>query len=270
LNPTNLKSAGILVLIIIAILAIGYFVWGQNILLDGFTVNTNVIPIPSDGIIPDGYYKINDTTMGVLPQNSNIVSILPNEIPDGYYVVILNGEEMLALVPPGYTASDDKLSIQIDTNSPDHDYDPNTFVGPTPTYNSEQDTNPTVNPNATLAPIVSPSVSPTVALTTMPNYLIIPTSVPTLPKVDLSQYTENDPTKIGFCAYETDNAKIEQKCNALNTDVCATTSCCVLVGGKKCSAGNKTGPTLKSVYGDPTVTNKDMYYYMGKCYGNCY
>jgi hypothetical protein len=44
----------------------------------------------------------------------------------------------------------------------------------------------------------------------------------------------------------------------------------VLAGGKKCTAGNEYGPLLKNIYADPTVQNKETYYYMGKCYGNCY
>lgn len=74
----------------------------------------------------------------------------------------------------------------------------------------------------------------------------------------------------GFCSkYANDTATLEQKCNATSANTCASTSCCVLVGGVKCAAGDTTGPTLKSNYGDLTILNKDFYYYQGKCYGNC-
>ena len=74
----------------------------------------------------------------------------------------------------------------------------------------------------------------------------------------------------GFCnQMVNDKTLLEQKCNSLSTDVCASTSCCVLVGGSKCTSGNESGPIMKSIYSDPTLKNKDYYYYQGKCYGNC-
>ena len=72
----------------------------------------------------------------------------------------------------------------------------------------------------------------------------------------------------GFCN-STDKSVIEQKCNAIPLDQCASTSCCVLLGGTKCVSGNEEGPTMKSNYTDPTITTKDYYYYQGKCYGFC-
>jgi len=76
--------------------------------------------------------------------------------------------------------------------------------------------------------------------------------------------------KAGFCEADKDSPfAIEQKCNALDKDACASTSCCVLLGGAKCVAGNETGPTIKNNYGDILLRNKDSYTYMGKCYGNC-
>ena len=74
----------------------------------------------------------------------------------------------------------------------------------------------------------------------------------------------------GFCAnYANYPLELEKKCSALDKDVCASTGCCVLVGGSKCAAGNEKGPKLKSTYSDPRLMNKDYYYYQGKCYGNC-
>jgi len=74
----------------------------------------------------------------------------------------------------------------------------------------------------------------------------------------------------GFCAqYQTDKLGLEQQCNALNSNTCASTSCCVLFGGSKCVSGDQSGPTMKANYTDPSVLNKDVYYYQGKCYGNC-
>lgn len=74
----------------------------------------------------------------------------------------------------------------------------------------------------------------------------------------------------GFCSYfQTQSTEKEKICNQLKPNECASTNCCVLLGGAKCVAGDQTGPTLKSNYGDVFLRNKDFYYYQGKCYGNC-
>lgn len=74
----------------------------------------------------------------------------------------------------------------------------------------------------------------------------------------------------GFCN-ATKNSKIEmeQKCNKVDLESCASTSCCVLLGGQKCVAGNENGAYMTANYSDYTLRNKDFYYYQGKCYGNC-
>lgn len=74
----------------------------------------------------------------------------------------------------------------------------------------------------------------------------------------------------GFCnKYKTNNAKIEETCNTINNETCAATTCCVLLGGQKCVAGGESGPIMKDNYSDYMISNKDFYYYQGKCYGNC-
>ena len=74
----------------------------------------------------------------------------------------------------------------------------------------------------------------------------------------------------GFCnKYRSDTAQLEQHCNAINNETCAATTCCVLLGGQKCVAGNQNGPIMKNNYSDAMVANKDLYYYQGRCYGNC-
>jgi len=77
---------------------------------------------------------------------------------------------------------------------------------------------------------------------------------------------------LGICNQGTgiDNkAKTEQSCNALTSDVCASTTCCVLLGGSKCVSGSEQGPFMKANYSDPFIKNKDFYYFESKCYGNC-
>ena len=77
-------------------------------------------------------------------------------------------------------------------------------------------------------------------------------------------------TNSGFCNYHKSNPdQLELKCNALNAETCAATTCCALLGGQKCVSGDANGPTMKSNYSDFSVLNKDFYYYQGKCYGNC-
>lgn len=76
----------------------------------------------------------------------------------------------------------------------------------------------------------------------------------------------------GFCkANENDKQKIEEKCRAIEPGSCASTSCCVLLGGQKCVAGNEKGPYMTANYTDYTLAprNRDFYYFQGKCYGNC-
>jgi hypothetical protein len=74
----------------------------------------------------------------------------------------------------------------------------------------------------------------------------------------------------GFCSYFEDQPqKKEEVCNKLDPNTCASTNCCVLLGGSKCVSGNTSGPSYKRNYGDVFLRNKDYYYYQGKCYGNC-
>jgi hypothetical protein len=85
----------------------------------------------------------------------------------------------------------------------------------------------------------------------------------------MADYT-NAFKQVGFCeADQKSPFEIENKCNALDKNVCGSTSCCVLLGGSKCVAGNATGPTQKANSGDLRVRNRDYYTHMGKCYGNC-
>ena len=74
----------------------------------------------------------------------------------------------------------------------------------------------------------------------------------------------------GFCHYDNKNKnKIENKCLELENNVSASTSCCVLLGGKKCVAGDNSGPYMRSHYNDLSLIPKDHYFHQGKCYGNC-
>jgi hypothetical protein len=74
----------------------------------------------------------------------------------------------------------------------------------------------------------------------------------------------------GFCTQEAHNPlKIDEMCQAMDKNKCASTSCCVLLGGAKCVGGTGNGPTMTGHYSDVTIRDRDYYYYQGKCYGNC-
>lgn len=67
-----------------------------------------------------------------------------------------------------------------------------------------------------------------------------------------------------FCKSSSDSLK--ESCTKLTKKNCNETSCCIMLNGKKCVAGNQDGPTFKTESGkDITV---DYYYYQNKCYGN--
>ena len=86
----------------------------------------------------------------------------------------------------------------------------------------------------------------------------------------LSPYGPTAELMGGFCSYyANDPTTLEIKCNALDINTCASTDCCVLLGGTKCVSGNANGPKMKANYTDTMVINKDVYYYKGNCYGHC-
>jgi hypothetical protein len=91
------------------------------------------------------------------------------------------------------------------------------------------------------------------------------------PVVDFASPVGNSGAKLGgFCSFNKSNpSQIETECGKLDKATCASTSCCALLGGEKCVAGNESGPMMKSNFSDIYIRNKDHYYYQGKCYGNC-
>lgn len=103
----------------------------------------------------------------------------------------------------------------------------------------------------------------------VPNYAdsVFLSRVTQLPTV--SYYTPAT-LKKGFCElYKNDAENLEKSCQKLNADSCASSTCCVLLGGSKCVSGNSNGPLDRTNYSDIFVRNKDFYYYQGKCFGNC-
>ena len=87
---------------------------------------------------------------------------------------------------------------------------------------------------------------------------------------NLSQVTPVQSNNLGFCSEQSNYPLVkESKCNALSNETCASTGCCVLLGGEKCVAGNEQGPLMETNYSNFLIKNRDYYYYQGKCYGNC-
>ena len=68
--------------------------------------------------------------------------------------------------------------------------------------------------------------------------------------------------KNDICNTYTDINKRNEMCAKLSKDNCAIPSCCVLVNGTKCRAGDITGPKI-------SVPDQQYYEYNNICYGNC-
>jgi len=67
-----------------------------------------------------------------------------------------------------------------------------------------------------------------------------------------------------FCKSSSDSLKTS--CGKLTKKNCNSTSCCIVLNGEKCVAGNQDGPTFKTESGEDISI--DYYYYQNKCYGN--
>jgi hypothetical protein len=103
-----------------------------------------------------------------------------------------------------------------------------------------------------------------------PNYEDTVFISKTTNKSQVKAITDASYSSAGFCTeYANDPNKIEAACNSLDKNVCASTNCCILLGGKKCVAGDEKGPKISTNYSDFTIKDRDYYYYQGKCYGNC-
>ena len=66
-----------------------------------------------------------------------------------------------------------------------------------------------------------------------------------------------------FCSTHTGSSHtLIESCGKLTNQNCNSTSCCVMLNGKKCVPGNKDGPTFKTLKGEPIEI--DYYYYQNK------
>ena len=72
----------------------------------------------------------------------------------------------------------------------------------------------------------------------------------------------------GFCqANNNDPVKLNQQCSRLTSANCNATDCCILLGGKKCVAGNANGPSFTTENGQDI--DFTYYSYKNACYGSC-
>lgn len=67
-----------------------------------------------------------------------------------------------------------------------------------------------------------------------------------------------------FC--NSSSASLKDSCGKLTKKNCNASSCCIMLNGEKCVAGNKDGPTFKTDSGKDVMV--EYYYYQNKCYGN--
>lgn len=219
--------------------------------------------IPYSGQLPMGYYKINEYEMAA--------------IPDHYYIY---DEENMALIPRDYEASQDKTYIfrvteelekqlnQVDNYNPlefdsyreiDPSQNPSQLTTDTTYINSIIDQeNESLRERADGGSIGDYRASSSYSFY---DNNIIATATP----------LEDTPGMLGgFCEQNKQSSlEIEKKCSTLDKDMCASTNCCVLLGGDTCVAGNENGPSYQDHYRNPMIQNRDYYYYRGKCYGNC-
>jgi hypothetical protein len=254
---------------------------------------TTLGPVPTNGIIPYGYYIVT-----VSNSNGSGTTRQLAQVPNGYaandtntdvypvtntakYESSTNGNSItqslfggLPNQDPTSTYNSDNLDVQY--------HDSETDIVSQDPLNSYEFNNITVAdqngvmqsvpyaPSQTLPIYYSPGSFVFGATSYVPNY---EDSVYLSRTTGLSTVGQSYTTTTmsgGFCNAMTNNSlSIEQKCQSLPADVCPSTSCCVLLGGSKCVAGDGNGPTMKANYTDPSIINKDVYYYQGKCYGNC-
>jgi hypothetical protein len=250
----------------------------------------DVVDIPESNIIPDGYYKIliknapqmlkmrpipSECKLAIDPKNvkkdsdvdSKAAGIIPIK-PSGNYLADQN--KCLNVIE--FESSYNKFSKGLT-------YDANnlgSYAGINPELRgSEKEANQT-NFDVSLNMIdpypvfYEPGSFPFSSTGYLPNYedsiyLSKTTNLSQVAPITNAPYLQG-----GFCKqYEKDDLTRNAKCTALDSETCASTGCCVLVGGTKCVAGNEKGPVLKTTFSDVTIKNRDYWYYQGKCVGNC-
>ena len=86
---------------------------------------------------------------------------------------------------------------------------------------------------------------------------------------------EQGPTSLPFASafcdkYKHDPNELQKKCNKMSKKECTVPSCCVLLNGAECVAGDIHGPTFHGTTDNPIKT--EYWYYKNTCYpgkGEC-
>lgn len=231
--------------------------------------------------------------------NNNLPSLMYDRIriPNGYYADYTRDRKgILKKVPYGYTVNEDKKGITMTdqyqaqvsrTTYNTNNYDVTYHSDPTEETNMEDENSAGIgkmwilNASGQLVSIPYRDNTHT-TLYYEPGSFRFGSSnyVPNYEEtVYLSKLTNHstaspyiDATSIGggFCEYYKNNPdELEKRCNDVSGNMCASTSCCVLLGGQKCVYGDSQGPHYKTNYSNFLITNPEFYYYQGKCYGKC-
>lgn len=251
----------------------------------------DVIDIPISGKMPDGYYKITIKNqpgvqkMRPIPDGCKL-KMDPSNLPKGSNVDPKTGG-IIPITPTGNYSKDELKCINvIDIYKEKGEFKQNSLTYDAANTDDYRNINPELRGSEKEAQQVNFDVSinlvdpypvyyepgsfPFASTGFRPTY---EDSVYLSKTTNLSQaapITKAPYLQGGFCTqYANDDQTRNAKCNALSADTCASTECCVLVGGTKCVTGNAGGPTIKSVFSDVTIPNRDYWYYQGKCMGNC-
>ena len=241
--------------------------------------------IPKTGIIPPGWYSI--AVMNTLISGSPIVDMMAH-IPDGCSLRDPLDPKSGIASSDGSTSCQNSFTLTKGNSQPSGPSQSPTSDGPA--YNP-YDINEVYHHNelngqdkekshTVFNPILELVDPPPIYYETgtykvdpvsyVPNYADSLYLSKTTGLSQTSPITDAPYLYSGFCKQDSSNKQlIDDKCRKLDKDVCASTECCVLLGGQKCVAGNDQGPSINNSYSDFTITNRDFYYYTGKCYGNC-
>lgn len=234
-----------------------------------FNLNNGELPTNVD--VPTGYYRISNEKMKPLPK----------EIPKGYIIdrktdpkdKLIFDVTTYALSTFDSTYDAAKLDYRNDKpGTKKEEINTNDEIGKYYTFDANGKLVREENTDASFSPVLYyvPGTYKYGSSNYVPNYedSVYLSRTTRLPQ---SSPVYNTASMLGgFCTqFKNDKFAIEEKCGALDLNTCASTSCCTLIGGQKCVAGNENGPTNPASYTDLALRNKDFYYYQGKCYGNC-
>lgn len=248
-------------------------------------------------LIPNNYIITTDSTGVVTNNQPDFINIIQDNngnytVTDGYYSINNNPNaplNMMAIIPYGFKVNTSKTGITLNPtlnpiNSSLSQSSPTSNLGDA-SYNSSIQYNSNnyniqyhedISMNSDLlglqenAIYYQPGAFKYGGSTYVPNYedsvyLSKTTYLPTT-----ASYNNGiDPNNI--CnLYSNYPERLENACNNMDNGTCRRLSpCCVLLGGSKCVSGNQQGAKMKYNYSDFLIKNRDYYYYLGNCYGNC-